>query len=132
MACHGVDGKGNGVSSKGLVPPPRNFTLGLYKFGKVVAGELPHDEDMVHIIQNGLNGSAMFPWDISDGQALAVWQYIKTFAPDVWEGKDKELGKPLVAKNDPFGLTSKKFCHSKGKRSLPRRRSMSVLPQSLC
>ena len=49
MACHGVDGKGNGVASKGLVPPPRNFTLGLYKFGKVVAGDLPHDEDMTHI-----------------------------------------------------------------------------------
>ena len=115
MACHGVDGKGNGVASKGLVPPPRNFTLGLYKFGKVVAGDLPHDEDMTHIIQHGFNGSAMFPWDISDGQALAVWQYIKTFAPDVWEGKDKELGEPLKAKNDPFGLARKSFAIQKGK-----------------
>ncbi len=115
MACHGVDGKGNGVSSKGLVPPPRNFTLGLYKFGKVVAGELPHDGDMIHIIQHGLNGSAMFPWDISDDQANAVWQYIKTFAPDVWEGKDKELGEALVAKNDPFGLPRKSFAIQKGK-----------------
>jgi len=115
MACHGADGKGNGVASKGLIPPPRNFTLGLYKFGKVVAGELPHDKDMVHIIQNGLNGSAMFPWDISDGQANAVWQYIKTFAPDVWDGRDKKLGKPLIVNNDPFGLPRKTFAIQKGK-----------------
>ena len=49
MACHGVKGDGNGVSSKGLSVPPRNFKLGQYKFGRVVSGELPHDEDFYHI-----------------------------------------------------------------------------------
>ena len=38
-ACHGVEGDGNGVASKGLIPPPRNFKKGIYKFGKVIAGE---------------------------------------------------------------------------------------------
>lgn len=115
MACHGVDGDGNGVAAKGLIPPPRNFKKGIFKFGKVIAGDLPHDMHMVHIIQNGLNGSAMFPWDISDDQADAVWQYIKTFAPDVWDGKDKELGEELHAKNDPFGLARKSYAIEKGK-----------------
>ena len=115
MACHGVDGDGNGVASKGLVPPPRNFKLGIYKFGKVIAGDLPRDQHIIDIIQNGLNGSAMFPWDISDDQADAVWQYIKTFAPETWDGKDKELGEDLVAKNDPFGLARKSFAIEKGK-----------------
>ena len=115
MACHGVDGAGDGVASKGLIPPPRNFKKGIFKFGKVIAGELPQDSHMVHIIQNGLNGSAMFPWDISDDQADAVWQYIKTFAPETWEGKDKELGKELEPKNDPFGLARESYAIEKGK-----------------
>ena len=115
MACHGVEGDGKGVASKGLVPPPRNFKKGIFKFGKVIAGDLPQDSHMVHIIQNGLNGSAMFPWDISKDQALAVWQYIKTFAPETWEGKDKELGEELVAGKDPFGLARKTYAIEKGK-----------------
>ena len=41
MPCHGVNGDGKGIASKGLAVPPRNFTLGLYKFGNVVSGELP-------------------------------------------------------------------------------------------
>ena len=53
MACHGVEGDGKGVASKGLVPPPRNFKKGIFKFGKVIAGDLPQDSHMVHIIQNG-------------------------------------------------------------------------------
>ena len=32
MACHGVEGDGKGVASKGLVPPPRNFKKGIFKF----------------------------------------------------------------------------------------------------
>lgn len=115
MACHGVNGDGNGVASKGLIPPPRNFKLGIYKFGRVIAGDLPHDSDMVHIIQNGLGGSAMFPWDISDDQALAVWHYIKTFSAETWEGKDKELGESIEASNDPFGLARKSYAIQKGK-----------------
>src|SRR5688572_18898013 len=47
VSCHGVNGDGNGVASKGLVPRPRDFTLGLFKFGKVQSGELPHDEHLM-------------------------------------------------------------------------------------
>jgi len=31
--------------AKGLVPPPRDFTKGLFKFGLIASGELPQDED---------------------------------------------------------------------------------------
>ena len=31
VSCHGFDGDGNGVSGKGLFPPPRNFKLGIFK-----------------------------------------------------------------------------------------------------
>lgn len=103
VQCHGVKGDGNGPSSKGLVPPPRNFTQGLYKFANVPYGELPHDADFYRIIRHGLKGSAMLPWDISDERLEAVTHYIKTFAPQTWEGGEKPLGVKIEATPDPYG-----------------------------
>jgi mono/diheme cytochrome c family protein len=116
MACHGVKGDGNGPAAKGSVPPPRNFTQGLYKFGLVADSGLPTDADFKRIIQGGLHGTAMFPWDISDDQVYAVTQYIKTFAPQVWENKeDHSPGEQIEASKDPYGLARKSFAERKGK-----------------
>ena len=104
MACHGKKGDGRGVASKGMSTPPRDFTLGIYKFGDVLAGELPHDKSIFQLLDHGLNGTAMLPWDLSKDQKNAVWQYIKTFAPKVWEDKNKKLGKSIEITNDPYGL----------------------------
>lgn len=116
IQCHGMDGKGNGPSAKGLLPPPRNLTQGLYKFPWVAYGELPHDEDFVRIIRHGLNGSAMLPWDISDERLDAVIQYIKTYAPETWEGKDKVLGAKLPLPRDPYGDTYQHLAVEKGRK----------------
>lgn len=115
MACHGVNGDGNGVAAKGLAVPPRNFKLGLIKFGNVTAGDLTHDDAIATLLKKGLNGTAMLPWDMSDQQIDAVTQYIKTFAPDAWIGKDKELGEKIVVTKDPFGLARKSQAIEKGK-----------------
>jgi mono/diheme cytochrome c family protein len=116
IQCHGMDGKGQGPSSKGLLPPPRNLTQGLYKFPWVSYGELPHDEDFARIIRGGLNGSAMLKWDISDERLDAVIQYIKTFAPQTWEGKDKTLGTKLDLPKDPYGEVYKNIAVEKGRK----------------
>jgi mono/diheme cytochrome c family protein len=116
VSCHGVKGDGKGISSKGMYPPPRNFTQGIYKFANVVGGELPHDEDFYRIIKHGLNGSAMLPWDISGERLDAVVQYIKTFAPQVWEGKDKVLGTKYELPADPFGDVYRHQAIEKGKK----------------
>lgn len=116
IQCHGVDGKGNGPSAQGLLPPPRNLTQGLYKFPWVAYGELPHDEDFARIIRHGLKGSAMLQWDISDERLNAVIQYIKTFAPQVWEVKDAQLGVKLELPNDPFGDTYRHQAIKKGEK----------------
>ncbi|HXH74199.1 MAG TPA: c-type cytochrome [Bacteriovoracaceae bacterium] len=116
IQCHGKNGDGKGVSSKGMYPPPRDFTQGVYKFGNVVIGELPHDEDFYRIIRQGLNGTAMLPWDISDKRLNAVTQYIKTFAPAVWEGEGKVLGTKFELPADPFGPSRKAEAIEKGKR----------------
>lgn len=116
VQCHGMEGKGDGPSSKGLLPPPRNFTQGLYKFPWTQYGELPHDEDLYRIIRGGLKGTAMLPWDISDERLDAVTQYIKTFAPEVWEGEDKVLGTKFEFPADPFGPEKKAEAAALGKK----------------
>lgn len=115
MACHGMKGDGNGPAAKGSVPPPRNFTQGLYKFGYSLDGGLPSDEDFVRIIRKGLHGTAMLPWDISRDQTLAVTQYIKTFAPQVWENKDNSPGVTVKISKDPYTMANKTAAISKGK-----------------
>jgi len=125
FACHGIEGDGKGVAAKGLIPPPRNFKSGIIKFGDVVAGENPSDKQLKKIIRKGLNGSAMLPWDISDERLEAVVQYIKTFAPETWIGKDKQLGEviqvdvrnsdPEKNTKNPFGLAHKNHAITKGK-----------------
>jgi mono/diheme cytochrome c family protein len=115
MPCHGVNGDGKGVSYKGMTVPPRNFKLGIYKFGRVVSGELPHDEDFYQTIKNGLNGTAMLPWDLSEQQMFNVVQYIKTFAPEKWEGGDKKLGEAIVVNRDPYGEAHKESAVARGK-----------------
>lgn len=116
IQCHGAEGKGDGPASKGMYPPPRNLTAGIYKFANVPSGELPHDEDFYRIIRQGLKGSAMLPWDISDERLDAVVQYIKTLAPETWEGKDKTLGTKIELPADPFGDTYKHQAIEKGRK----------------
>ncbi len=113
-ACHGDKGDGHGPSAPGMRPPPRDFTAGVFKFGGVSAGELPNDVDLEALVKNGLAGTPMLPWDISDRERHATIQYIKTFSerwkteepgkrllpasPDPWLGKEAlalELGKQL-------------------------------------
>lgn len=116
VQCHGYEGKGDGPSSKGMYPPPRNLTQGVYKFANVVSGELPHDEDFKRIINHGLNGSAMLPWDLHGERLDAVIQYIKTFAPETWEDPELELGTKFEVPKDPFGDTYRKVAIEKGKK----------------
>lgn len=115
MPCHGVKGDGKGLSNKGMQVPPRDFTLGIYKFGQVVAGDLPHDEDFNKIINYGLKGTAMLPWDLGKEQLHAVISYIKMFAADKWVGADKKLGVRILPENDPYGLAHKTSAIKRGK-----------------
>lgn len=99
MQCHGVLGDGKGPAYQGMVPAPRNLKLGIYKFGTTSLGEMPTDADLKRIIRQGLNGTAMLPWDISEERLDAVIQYIKTFSPK-WE--TEKAGTPVEFFKDPW------------------------------
>ncbi|MGZ3425218.1 MAG: c-type cytochrome [Polyangia bacterium] len=98
--CHGDAGDGHGYSSLGLRPPPRDFTQALFKFGHTPTPSLPPDLELKHIIRHGLNGTAMLPWDVSDGELDDVVQYLKTFSP-LWQ--TVKQGEAVAPTPDPFG-----------------------------
>jgi mono/diheme cytochrome c family protein len=92
-ACHGERGDGNGPSAPALRPPPRDFTVGVFKFGGVRPGELPQDEALVGILARGLQGTPMLAWDLSERERRSVVQYLKTFS-ERW--KTETPGEPVV------------------------------------
>nr|BDT29274.1 c-type cytochrome [Bacteriovorax sp. HI3] len=102
LSCHGVNGDGTGITYRALYTKPRNLTQGIYKFGLSLDGGLPTDEDFAYILNHGLTGTAMLPWGLSPQEVNAVTQYIKTFAPQVWEGDNyKSPERPRFSK-DPY------------------------------
>ena len=132
-ACHGDQGDGKGPSASGLRPPPRDFTLGEFKFAAVPAGTLPHDDDFVRVVRFGLHGTAMLSWDgVPEKDLGEIIQYVKTFSPrwqtetpgdavvptaDPWKGRDAEgiaFGRKVY-----HGLAQCLTCHpSYGSRQL--------------
>src|SRR5262245_47328338 len=50
IQCHGSEGKGDGYGAPFLVPPPRDFTAGAYKFRTTASGQLPTDDDLFRTI----------------------------------------------------------------------------------
>ena len=73
--CHGHQGGGDGFMAEGLDPKPRNFTD--FK----VMSRLS-DMTMAHSIRNGIPGTGMPAWNLTDNQINDVIAYIKTFLAD--------------------------------------------------
>jgi mono/diheme cytochrome c family protein len=98
-SCHGDRGDGLGPAGRHLDPPPRDFTRGTFKFGAVAAGSLPRDEDLRRIVRDGLAGTGMLPWAVSDAEVDDISQYLKTFSPR-W--REEEPGEPILPSADPW------------------------------
>src|SRR5213596_603126 len=60
--CHGDNGAGDGAGARRMIPPPRDFTAGLYQIRSTASGELPTDADLLRAIDEGLYGTAMPGW----------------------------------------------------------------------
>ncbi len=75
VTCHGTGGKGDGVVGKTLKPPPRDFTVGDFKYGGT-------DQDIFDVISNGaapMGGSPlMVAWSgvLSESDRWGLVKYI--------------------------------------------------------
>ena len=56
--CHGEEGDGDSAAAERLMPPPRDFTSGMYKI-KTTGREdmVPNDEDIFRMIKYGMPGN---------------------------------------------------------------------------
>ena len=80
VACHGLDGRGEGEAAYLLYPKPRDFTAG--KFALVSTWDrVPNDEDLYRTISRGMPGSAMPSWGhLSDEERWGLVHYVKSFS----------------------------------------------------
>ena len=82
-SCHGTSGKGDGPVGSALNPPPRDFTVGDFKFDTDGDGKPGTDTDLTDVIKNGAmkyGGSAlMAPWPtLNDAQVADIVAHIRS------------------------------------------------------
>ncbi|MHB1686164.1 MAG: c-type cytochrome [Ignavibacteriaceae bacterium] len=87
VACHGADGKGDGVAAPALNPKPRNFTS---KDGWINGAKL---SGIYKTLSEGITGSAMVAFDnLSPVDKFALAHYIrKTFVTDPPQDSPDEI-----------------------------------------
>jgi len=80
--CHGDTGAGDGEAAAFMLPRPRDFTTAVYQVRSTASGELPTDDDMRAVIDNGMPGTAMPGWadKLSGGERDDVIAYLKSFS----------------------------------------------------
>jgi mono/diheme cytochrome c family protein len=103
VTCHGELGDGNGPAAAGMKPAPRDFRTATFKFAGASDRALPHDDELVRIVRDGLDGTAMRPWDLHERELRAVVHYIKTFSPpgEGFRDPSREVSRPELPA-DPF------------------------------
>jgi mono/diheme cytochrome c family protein len=81
--CHGPDGRGNGPAAPSMIPRPRDFTLGFFKYKSTPPGAPPTDIDLERVVADGLQASAMpyFKDLLSEAEIRAVVGRVKAFSP---------------------------------------------------
>ena len=78
--CHGDNGDGEGYATPFVLPKPRDFTTGVFKFRSTGNEFLPTDEDLARVVRLGIPGTSMPAFDHIGEQAISdVVTYIKTF-----------------------------------------------------
>jgi mono/diheme cytochrome c family protein len=83
IGCHGEEGDGLGPAAERLNPPPRDFTLGLYKIKTTGFDDIvPNDEDLFRMIRDGMPATSMPGWGdvLSDQDMWDLIAYLKIFA----------------------------------------------------
>lgn len=109
--CHGEEGKGDGPLARSMLPKPRDFTRGAYKFRTTPSGSLPTDEDIYRTLSYGVPNSTMISWDIlTEEQRLSVIPVLKSFS-EAFEFRKPD---PPVTVAMPVRPTEK--CIAEGKK----------------
>ena len=81
LYCHGVEGGGDGPTAATLDPRPRDFRKGIFKFTAVKQKARPRREDLVHILDVGVYGTAMTTFRrLSEAEREGLADYVRLLA----------------------------------------------------
>ncbi len=81
LVCHGRWGDGDGELSKGMIPKPRKFSAGIFKYRSTPAGFLPTDDDLIRTVRGGrANTSMPYFTQLTGREVRAVVEFIKFFS----------------------------------------------------
>jgi DMSO reductase family type II enzyme heme b subunit len=99
--CHGEKGDGDGDGATTMLPRPRDFTRGVYKIRTTASGEIPTDDDLMHVIAEGMPGTAMPAWKakLNEQERRDVVAYLKSFSSFFASSQ----AKPIPVSGEPGG-----------------------------
>ncbi|HKS16807.1 MAG TPA: c-type cytochrome, partial [Planctomycetota bacterium] len=97
VQCHGATGDGHGALSEMLIPPPRDFTRGIFK-GRSSHPDLPPTAtDLMRSLIHGIPLSAMLSYSfINTFEQMSLIAYVRSLAAKTFE---KGFGFPLKSGN---------------------------------
>jgi mono/diheme cytochrome c family protein len=114
--CHGLEGGGNGPMSNRVIPRPRNYRKGKFKFAAVSSPSKPRRADLARTVVHGLPGSAMpsFRW-LASGEIDVLLDHVRLLATRgevegllVLEWQDSET-RPRAAVDEMTDLVNKRW-----------------------
>jgi mono/diheme cytochrome c family protein len=79
IPCHGVTGDGNGAAAIYMIPKPRDYRPGVFKFTSTSYGSKPLREDLLRTVRRGIRGTSMPSFGLFAPEELeAVVDYVLT------------------------------------------------------
>lgn len=89
--CHGLAGGGDGPTAVSLLPRPRDFRRGIFKWKSTASRAKPTHDDLVAILRDGALGTSMPPFGLMSADKLeALTDYV------VYLSKRGELERQLL------------------------------------
>jgi mono/diheme cytochrome c family protein len=80
--CHGATGGGDGRMAARFLTRPRDYRLGVFKKTPLGDRARPRHEDLVHILEEGIEGTAMPAWGpfLTEGEIAGLADYVRLLA----------------------------------------------------
>ena len=81
-SCHGETGAADGTCAVFLIPQPRDFTTGVFRFKTTPGAQMPTDDDLYRTISLGIHSTGMPPWQflLSEEERWALVAHLKTLS----------------------------------------------------
>jgi mono/diheme cytochrome c family protein len=112
-ACHGAEGRGDGIAAYLLYPKPRDFVAARYRLVSTWEG-VPTDADLFRTISRGMPGSAMPSWaHLGERMRWGLVHYLKSLAENPLEygaptADEPRQGVVALPPEPPYGEAAQK------------------------